>query len=113
VKEIRDAATQRTTYDQKLKIAATVLPDSLIVEGVNPLAELYGLVSEGVHDLTEEQCIAVADETTSAFEFIFTNLRATTKARHDFVDKVRKWAGRKAPQSGEPENKAISNNAGK
>ena len=98
VKKIRNTATERTTYDQKLKIAATVLPDALIIDGVNPLAELYKLVSEGVHELTEEECIAVADETTSVFEFIFTNLRATTKARHDFVDKVKKWAGLKAPQ---------------
>jgi hypothetical protein len=98
VKRIRAAATERTTYDMKLKIAATVLPDALIIDGVNPLAQLYSLVSEGVHELTEEQCIAVADETTSVFEFIFTNLRATIKARHDFVDKVKKWAGLKAPQ---------------
>jgi hypothetical protein len=105
VKKIRDAATERTTYDQKLKIAATVLPDALIIDGVNPLAELYGLVSQGVHQLTEEQCIAVADETTSVFEFIFTNLRATTKARHDFVDKVKKWAGLKAPQPAASEAK--------
>jgi hypothetical protein len=96
VKKIRSAMTERTTYDQKLKIAATVLPDALIVEGVNPLAELYSLVSEGVHALTEEQCIAVADETASVFEFIFTNLRAVTKARHDFVAKVTRWAGRGA-----------------
>lgn len=70
VKKIRDAATERTTYDQKLKIAATVLPDALIIDGINPLAELYGLVSQGVHELTEEQCVTVADETTSVFEFI-------------------------------------------
>ena len=113
VKKIRGAATERTTYDQKLKIAATVLPDALIIDGINPLAELYGLVSQGVHELTEEQCIAVADETTSVFEFIFTNLRATTKARHDFVDKVKKWAGLKAPQPDVPENKANSKNVGK
>ena len=98
VKKIREAATERTTYDQKLKIAATVLPDALLVEGVNPLAELYNLVSEGVHALSEEECIAVADETTSVFEFIFTNLRATITARHGFVDKVKKWAGRGTTQ---------------
>jgi hypothetical protein len=107
VKKIRDAATERTTYDQKLRIAATVLPDALIIDGVNPLAELYGLVSEGVHELTEEQCIAVADETTSVFEFIFTNLRATTKARHDFVDKVKKWAGLKTPRSESGNSKTV------
>jgi hypothetical protein len=98
VKKIRAAATERTTYDQKLKIAATVLPEALLIEGVNPLAELYGLVSEGVHALSEEECLAVADETTSVFEFIFTNLRAQTQARQGFVEKVKKWAGRGAAQ---------------
>ena len=93
VKKIRAAATERTTYDQKPKIPATVLPDSLLIDGINPLSELYNLVSEGVHGLTEEECIAVADETTSVFEFIFTNLRAQTAARHGFVEKVKKWAG--------------------
>jgi hypothetical protein len=94
VEQIRRAATERTTYDQKLKIAATVLPSSLLIDGINPLSELYSLVSEGVHGLTEAECIAVADETTSVFEFIFTNLRAQTVTRHDFVEKVKKWAGR-------------------
>jgi hypothetical protein len=94
VKQMRAAKTERTTYDQKLKLAATVLPASLHIEGVNPLSTLYGLVSEGVHGLTEAECLAVADETTSVFEYIFTNLKATTEARHDFVEKVGKWAGR-------------------
>jgi hypothetical protein len=97
VKQIRNATVERTTYDQKLKLAATVLPESLLIDGVNPLYELYNLVSEGIHGLCEEDCIAVADETASVFEFIFTNLRATTKARHDFVDKVKKWAGTRGP----------------
>jgi hypothetical protein len=98
VAQIRAAATERTTYDKKLKIAATVIPEALLIEGVNPLAELYSLVSEGVHALSEEQCIAVADETTSVFEFVFTNLRANTTTRHDFVDKVKKWAARHSPE---------------
>ena len=94
VEQIRKAAIERATYDQKLKIAATVLPKSLLIEGINPLLTLYGLVSEGVHGLTEAECIAVADETTSVFEYIFANLRAQTTARQDFVQKVQKWAGR-------------------
>lgn len=101
MKKIRAAATERTTYDQKLKIAATVLPETLLIDGVNPLAELYSLVSEGVHGLSEEECIAVADETTSVFEFIFTNLRAQMQARQGFVEKVKKWAGRTAQREAE------------
>jgi hypothetical protein len=69
-----------------------------MIDGINPLAELYKLVSEGVHGLSEEECIRVADETNSVFEFIFTNLRAITKTRHDFVDKLKKWSGRGTPK---------------
>jgi hypothetical protein len=97
VKKIRAAASERTTYDNKLKIAATVVPDSLVIDGVNPLGVLYSLVSGGLHDLTEEQCVAIADETKSVFEFTFTHLRAETKVREDFVAKVKKLAGGRPP----------------
>jgi hypothetical protein len=93
VAKIRAVKNERATYEEKLKIAATVLPDSLVVDGANPLGVLYALVSQGVHDLSEKQCIDIADETKSVFEFTFTHLRAETKVRHDFVDKVKKLAG--------------------
>lgn len=99
IEQIRNAKNERTTYDNKLKIAATVLPKSLIIDGVNPLGQLYSLVSAGVHDLTEEECIAVADDTKSVFEFTFSKLRAEMKERQEFVAKVKKWAGGKGPKN--------------
>lgn len=93
VQQIRAAKEKKTTYDQKLRIAATVLPSSLVIDGANPLDVLYGLVSAGLHDLTEEQCIAIADDIKSAFEFTFTRLRGETQDRKDFADKIKKLAG--------------------
>jgi hypothetical protein len=105
VEKIRAAKVERTTFENKLKIAATVLPTSLMPSGLNPLGELYRLVSEGIHGLSEEECIAVADETQSVFEFTFTHLRAETEERKSFVTKVTKWAGGKttAEKNLEPE----------
>jgi hypothetical protein len=97
VEAVRAAITQRTTYDNKLRIASTVMPKSLVPDGANPLGVLYDLVSQGIHDLSEEQCIAVADETKSVFEFTFTNLRAETKARNDFIATVKKLTTGKVP----------------
>lgn len=94
VKKLRVAKEEKTTYDQKLKIAATVLPTSLLIDGVNPLDVLYGLVSAGLHDLSEEECLAVADEIRSVFEYTFTRLRAETQDRKDFAVKIKKLAGR-------------------
>ena len=95
IAKIRAAKTAKDTYDNKLKIAAMVLPTALVIDGVNPLGTLYSLVSEGVHELTEEQCIEVADETKSVFEFTFTQLRAETETRKDFVTKIKELAGGK------------------
>src|SRR5580698_5891993 len=85
VQQIRGAKDEKTTYDNKLKIASTVLPSSLMIDGVNPLGVLFGLVSAGLHDLTEEQCIEIADETKSVFEYTFTRLRAEITERKEFA----------------------------
>lgn len=107
VEAIRAAKVKKTTYDDKLKIASTVMPESLLIEGVNPLEVLYGLVSVGLHDLTEEQCIDIADEGKRAFEFTFANLRAETDERKDFADTIkrleRKLSALRAPKSESPE----------
>ena len=97
VEKIRAAKVEKTTYDQKLKIAATVLPKSLLIDGVNPLDVLYGLVSGGLHDLTEGQCIAIADEIRGVFEYTFTRLKAETQDRRDFASKIKKLAGGEKP----------------
>lgn len=102
VKQVRAAKTERTTYDQKLRIAATVLPKSLVIDGVNPLDVLFSLVSAGLHDLTEEQCIEIADETKSVFEYTFTRLRAEISERKEFAEKVKKWAGGNLPTARKP-----------
>jgi hypothetical protein len=103
IKKLRAAKNEKTTYDQKLKIAATVLPKSLVIDGVNPLDVLYGLVSAGLHDLTEEQCIAIADDIRSVFEYTFSRLRAEAQEKQEFGVEIKrlsdKLAGMKAPKA--------------
>ena len=62
----------------------------MLIEGVNPLEVLYGLFSAGLHNLTEEQCVEIADEGKTAFEYTFTNLKAETSGRKDFADTIKK-----------------------
>lgn len=94
VEKIRAASSGRATYEEKLKLASTVLPSSLTPDGANPLGVLYGLVSQGVHELSEKDCIKVADEIRSVFEFTFVHLRADSVERQTFVEKVKRLAGR-------------------
>jgi hypothetical protein len=92
VKQMRAAADSSvyTTYEDKLKVAGTVYPDSLRVGSVNPLKVLYGLVSKGIHSLSEAECLQVFDDTVEVFDYVFTNLKAQVADRKTFMEKVKK-----------------------
>jgi hypothetical protein len=92
VAKMRAAAvsTDYTPYEEKLKVASTVFPDSLKVGDVNPLKSLYGLVSKGIHGLSEEECIEIADQTFDVFVYIFAKLRAETSDRKAFMEKLKR-----------------------
>jgi hypothetical protein len=88
---IRAAAdsTKYTRYEDKLRIASSVFPNTLKVGSINPLQTLYGLVSEAIHGKSEAECVDIADRTKDVFEYVFTNLRAQIAERNAFIDKVK------------------------
>ena len=73
-----------TSFEKKLKVAASVFPDSLKVGGHNPLDVLFGAVSKGLHSLSEDECIQVADRIRLVFEYVFENLKAQTDKRRAY-----------------------------
>jgi len=76
VARIQKARTERTTFDQKLRLASEAIPHALRPDGVNPIALLYGLVSEGLHGKSEQECLKITDEIRDIFEYVFGQLRA-------------------------------------
>jgi hypothetical protein len=70
-------------FRKLLEIAGGILPDYLKPQGQNPLVHLYGLASEGLHNLPEEECIDIFDESIVVFSFVFSALR-----RHQTEAKV-------------------------
>jgi hypothetical protein len=92
VEEIRAAANsgaEYTRYEDKLKIASAVFPDSLKVGGKNPLFSLFKLVSEGIHGKNEEECVKIAEATDTVFQYVFTNLKAETEIRKTYIEKMK------------------------
>ena len=79
-----------TPYEDKLKIAATVFPANLLVGSINPLRVLFGDVSQGLHGLSEERCIEIADEIRTVFEYVFEKLRAEVEDRRAFIENVKR-----------------------
>jgi hypothetical protein len=98
VKRLRSAKDEKA-YEKKLKVAAPLVPTSLRPGGVNPLAELYRLLSLGLHGRTEDECVQIADDLRSIFEYVFERLRAQFEDHRSFTEKITKIASKWKPQA--------------
>lgn len=96
VKALRSAATEKTTYDQKLRIASEAMPASLKPDGANALGALFELISKGLHGGSESECLTIADEIRDVFEHVFSTLRAQVDAQKNMSAKIKKWVGARA-----------------
>jgi hypothetical protein len=62
-----------------LDLAGKVLPVYLKPGGTNPLVPLHKLASEGLHNLPEDECIQIFDESIVVFSFVFRELHRHQK----------------------------------
>lgn len=72
----------------KISIANHALPDYLKPDGFNPLGQIYGLLSDGVHSLPDEQCLDKAKDLQVCLEFLISELAAHKKNREDFKNRL-------------------------
>jgi hypothetical protein len=69
-----------------LELAGGILPDYLKPNGgQNPLVHLYRLASEGLHNLPEDECIEIFDESLVVFTFVFSELTRHEKEVKTFA----------------------------
>lgn len=59
IKTLREAM-EETQFSRALNMAKSVMPESLLIEGHNPMRLLYRALSKGVHELTDEECLVRA-----------------------------------------------------
>jgi hypothetical protein len=62
-------------FEDKVKLAARVLPDHLRPGGVNPFGDLYEVLSIGLHGLSDEDCCDIVDSMDESLKFIYTRLK--------------------------------------
>ena len=58
--EILNAALVETQFTKALDMAKDAMPESLLINGHSPLKLLYRVLSEGIHNLTDEACLSDA-----------------------------------------------------
>lgn len=80
-------------FEEKVKIAAEVMPAHLRPGGINPFGDLYELVSIGLHDLTDEECCDIVDAMDRSLKFIYTQLKTHAEDAKAYEQAVKKIHG--------------------
>ena len=57
---ILELAVKEIQFSKALDIPKDVMPESLLINGHSPISLLHSALSEGVHALTDEQCLELA-----------------------------------------------------
>lgn len=53
-------AVEENQFSKALEMAKPAIPESLLINGHNPMGLLHSALSEGVHNLTDEECLTIA-----------------------------------------------------
>jgi hypothetical protein len=99
-------AREGKSFEDKVKRAAEILPQSLRPGGVNPFGDLYSLLSIGLHGWSDEECCDIVDGMDTALKHIYKRLKthaeevkafqAAAKSMNERVGRL-KQRGRNAP----------------
>lgn len=79
---------KNSPMNKKIKIANHALPAYLNPDGVNPLSRLYEVLSEGVHNLPEEECLNKANATSECLAYLVSELASRKENRTRFKSTV-------------------------
>lgn len=74
--------------EKKIAMANEALPEYLKPDGLNPLSRLYRVLSEGIHRLSEEECLNKAKATSECLEYLVSELASRKKHRMHFKSMV-------------------------
>ena len=72
----------------RIRIANSALPDYLKPDGFNPLGQIYGLLSDGVHSLSDSECLEMAENIQACLEFLISELATHKQNKEDFKKRL-------------------------
>ncbi len=73
---------------EKIKKANRALPEHLNPDGLNPLGKLYQVLSEAVHNFSEEECLNKAKITSECLAYLVSELASRKKHRDQFKSMI-------------------------
>jgi hypothetical protein len=79
---------QDSPMSKKIEVANAALPSHLKPDGLNPLGRLYQVLSEGIHSLSEAECLQKAKSTSECLAFLVSELASRKEHRIRFKSTV-------------------------
>jgi hypothetical protein len=79
----------------KIDLISTIVPESLKPGGHNPIGVLYRVLSEGLHSLTDEQCLELASDVRENLEVLVHLIDTTKRATKKLSDTMSKLMNKK------------------
>ena len=90
-----DAAKKEIQFTKGVEAIKHALPQSLLVNGHNPLLLLHSALSEGVHELTDAECLDLASSVRIVLIELAERLSAAMKDEAELNEAVNKLARKK------------------
>lgn len=79
---------------EKIALVKDLLPGTLRPGDINPLSVLHTVLSEGLHDGSDEKCMEWAAEVRESLVFLVGQVRLTKSGRQRFTSQMRKLLDR-------------------
>jgi len=81
---------QTTVTEEKIRLVKDLLPPVLRPDGLNPLSTLHEVLSEGLHDKPDEECLSLAAQIREVLLFLVNQVTASKEAKKNFTESMRK-----------------------
>lgn len=88
--EAIDGLRKESPMSDRIKVANLALPNHLKPDGLNPLGRLYQVLSEGVHSMSDAECLSKAKVTSECLAFLVGELASRKEHRNHFKRMVGK-----------------------
>jgi hypothetical protein len=93
--EALEAVKQTTVTQDKIDLVKDLLPPILRPGGMNPLSTLHSVLSEGLHQESDERCIELAMAIREVLVFLVNQIAVTQSAAAGFTESMRRLLDKK------------------
>jgi len=94
-------AASESQFRKAVDMIKEGVPESLKIQGQNPLTLLYGPLSEGIHDEPDEHCLGLASSIRVVLTELAERIGLALKDEAELNEAVTRLLTRKNPKSGE------------